>query len=927
VISRKTRLAGAALLAMCGLAQGHDAPERPRIERAMEAFAQLEAAHPGVHRYVEDGTISVVYGAPMNQGDTPMQAAAAWLEDWSGVFGAGELELTLNEEVQLKNGKLTAFLFSQTIEGVPVDSGVGRILVRNDIERPTVVYGAGRLADRPADAGAIGAGDFAQVPVDAARALARVQRMPSFRDLAQWTDPELVWHYAAPNGERPVARLSWAFYGSSDAGPDGPQSYRFFIDARTGALLEARWSLHDIDVEGQVQANAHTTLSPFGPIGPVPVPSVEVRTTGGGATAVTEDDGTFVIPNPGTGFVNVAAGVFGPWCRIIDLQGDLLTVSVGVTPPGPADLLLNKVAPDEFTTAQVNALIGVNSAHNLITNRAIGFQALNRQVMTHVNDGSGSCNAFFMPADLSLTFYREGGGCQNAAYSTVVSHEYGHFIVNRLGLLQGGFGEGYSDSVSVVLWDTGIIAQDFFGPGAHIRDLTVRPPRFSYPCVDESHNCGEVLAGAWRQLRQNVGATHGVTDGLDLARDLFVGWSMITLGATGFDSATPRTVVEILTIDDDDWYIENGTPNWEDVASAFAVFDINPPILEYLAFSFPDGLPDLLTPGAATDLRVEVRGLRKQPDPFTGTTWDPIAGTGELTYSINGTTPVTVSMTQIGTNLYRATLPALTAFQNITYHFGHAAKRGTQERRSTWPPDAPAKGITAIAGYPVVKENFETGAGWTVESRDLTSGAWERGVPRGWGSSGEPPRDYDWSGQCFLTENFVGDHDVDGGPTRLISPVYDLSELDVVNVSYARWFFNDDRDIDRMTIEMSGNGGISWKAIEVLPHQEGWQLRTWRVPAPNTLPELTNRFRLRVSVSDDPNNSVTEGGFDRFWILSNVAVCRVDLDGDGDLTFFDFLAFQDLFAAGDSRADFDGDGALTFFDFLTFQDEYVAGCP
>ncbi len=54
--------------------------------------------------------------------------------------------------------------------------------------------------------------------------------------------------------------------------------------------------------------------------------------------------------------------------------------------------------------------------------------------------------------------------------------------------------------------------------------------------------------------------------------------------------------------------------------------------------------------------------------------------------------------------------------------------------------------------------------------------------------------------------------------------------------------------------------------------------------------------------------------------------CRVDLDGDGSLTIFDFLAFQNLFDAGDLTADFDGDGALTLFDFLAFQNEFDAGC-
>ncbi len=56
-------------------------------------------------------------------------------------------------------------------------------------------------------------------------------------------------------------------------------------------------------------------------------------------------------------------------------------------------------------------------------------------------------------------------------------------------------------------------------------------------------------------------------------------------------------------------------------------------------------------------------------------------------------------------------------------------------------------------------------------------------------------------------------------------------------------------------------------------------------------------------------------------------VCRVDLDGDGELTLFDFLTFSNLFDAGDLVADFDGDGSLTLFDFLTFTNEFDAGCP
>jgi hypothetical protein len=57
------------------------------------------------------------------------------------------------------------------------------------------------------------------------------------------------------------------------------------------------------------------------------------------------------------------------------------------------------------------------------------------------------------------------------------------------------------------------------------------------------------------------------------------------------------------------------------------------------------------------------------------------------------------------------------------------------------------------------------------------------------------------------------------------------------------------------------------------------------------------------------------------------ADCYADFDGDGELTIFDFLAFQNAFDSGDAAADCDGDGSLTLFDFLCFQNAFDAGCP
>ena len=60
--------------------------------------------------------------------------------------------------------------------------------------------------------------------------------------------------------------------------------------------------------------------------------------------------------------------------------------------------------------------------------------------------------------------------------------------------------------------------------------------------------------------------------------------------------------------------------------------------------------------------------------------------------------------------------------------------------------------------------------------------------------------------------------------------------------------------------------------------------------------------------------------------LGGEADCYADFDGDGELTIFDFLGFQNAFDAGDLAADCDEDGSLTLFDFLCFQNAFDAGC-
>ena len=105
------------------------------------------------------------------------------------------------------------------------------------------------------------------------------------------------------------------------------------------------------------------------------------------------------------------------------------------------------------------------------------------------------------------------------------------------------------------------------------------------------------------------------------------------------------------------------------------------------------------------------------------------------------------------------------------------------------PSDAPVSTYQALVYSltTVFDDTFQTDQGWTVANVSLSTGAWQRATPNGGGTRGDPATANGGSGQCYLTQNGAGDTDVDGGPTRLTSPLIDLSGASACEISYARW--------------------------------------------------------------------------------------------------------------------------------------------
>ncbi|MAO22379.1 MAG: hypothetical protein CMJ25_16660 [Phycisphaerae bacterium] len=61
--------------------------------------------------------------------------------------------------------------------------------------------------------------------------------------------------------------------------------------------------------------------------------------------------------------------------------------------------------------------------------------------------------------------------------------------------------------------------------------------------------------------------------------------------------------------------------------------------------------------------------------------------------------------------------------------------------------------------------------------------------------------------------------------------------------------------------------------------------------------------------------------------LGAAASCPADINGDGDLNFFDVSAFLAAFSSMDPVADFTGDGMYNFFDVSAFLGAFSGGCP
>jgi len=290
-----------------------------------------------------------------------------------------------------------------------------------------------------------------------------------------------------------------------------------------------------------------------------------------------------------------------------------------------------------------------------------------------------------------------------------------------------------------------------------------------------------------------------------------------------------------------------------------------------LTFEYPNGIPTLLNPAGGTTIRVNVNSAN-------GAAAAPASG--QLHYNAAAGW-LTQPMNEISPNVYDAVFPSFPCGTFVDYYFSAATTGGVRVPDQLDNPINTFRSAVATSVNVIASLDFETAVGWTVENISLTSGAWERGIPAGNGTLGDPTTDYDGSGQCWLTGNAAGQSDVDGGPTRLRSPTYNLSGTSNVFVSYGRWFTNLPVDVDRLSVQISNNGGLGYTTFESIESTTGWNLSRFKV---SDLIPLTAQMRFRFSVQDTGNNSRAEAAVDKFELIDYIcgpACTKADVDNNG----------------------------------------------
>lgn len=460
---------------------------------------------------------------------------------------------------------------------------------------------------------------------------------------------------------------------------------------------------------------------------------------------------------------------------------------------------------NEFRDAQLTTFAHANIVNDFAFNLDPDLAWITDGVLQATVNINDVCNAF-SDGD-TINFFRSSGECQNTGLlADVVYHEYGHSlhiqsIIPGVGQFEGALSEGYADFLAATIVSDSGMGRGFFYDESPLRQLNPVGFEWRWPeDTGEVHDEGRIIGGTLWDLRTQLSADYGVSEGRALTNRLFY-----SAGRRASD--IPTMYPEVLVADDDDGDLSNGTPNIctiNEVFGAHGLFSLN---VDFdVPTTFPSGSGDV-------DLSVAV----SNPYPEC-----PVELEGLLRYRPEGDAGAVqeVELVNNGDTL-SAVLPGQPDDTVLEYQIAISYSNGST---TSYPLNVQAPWYEMYFGdtTPLYCTSFNDP---TVESWTLANGAasvgWEIGTPGGLG--GDPSGGSDDATALGINHDGTYQPGFLGSAT---SPVIDVAGYDRVRLQYMRWLGVEDGFYDRAGIFLNESEQV-WSNVaspggsEAAHHRDG----------------------------------------------------------------------------------------------------------
>ncbi len=580
----------------------------PVAARQQTPRERLQNTYEGVQFHELRERVRTVYGARMSVGKSPREAAQAWLAVYGDVFANGPLDVEQFRVMPRTKHDGTVLMYRQRMDDLPVLGSSLRVMTFGE-DPSHVVYVAARVAIRPK-------GGLPQPKVTGRQAVEAAGKHPEAEGLTNWSEPDLVAIYDDPPAGTAVAYPVWRCIGTR---VDPYDAKTFYVHAVDGHVARHHSNIMSAaDITGTVTGKATPADTNSNPeeLGPdtfvltseecpndpdtFSIRDLLIRAFQGTTlidSVFSGSGGTYTLDVANSTTVDVHASLIGPGWEVLDGSsepwGEPISpmIASNITAPASGVNFSFNPSPTEAGTAFMNAHVSMARTWEYIGAYDFDFFP---SVPVVVHSEEDVCNAhFILPTDNDqppwpgvTRFYQstETPDCPNSAYSTIVAHEYGHFVayhllgVQEYDFLTSTFHEGFADALAHLTFDTIVYGQDNYGCGLHVRTPydPFPPIKIEYPICwhHPPHVRGMLLSALWLDIRNELGFSNTQT--------LYRGWillAQVPAMASGLCGLTPPvgmpqaadegTLIEILTADSPD-----GNPaNAVNLAEICEIFD------------------------------------------------------------------------------------------------------------------------------------------------------------------------------------------------------------------------------------------------------------------------------------------------------------------------------------------------------------------